>query len=49
MTSWDEVDALEARVLERFGGVHVLCNNAGVQLPGATWEFTREEANGTWA
>ena len=43
VTSWDEVDALEARVLERFGGVHVLCNNAGVQLPGATWEFTREE------
>ena len=43
VTSWDEVDALEARVLERFGGVHVLCNNAGVQLPGTTWEFTREE------
>ena len=41
--SWDEVDALEARVVGRFGAVHVLCNNAGVQLPAATWEFTRQE------
>jgi NAD(P)-dependent dehydrogenase (short-subunit alcohol dehydrogenase family) len=40
---WDEVDALEARVVDRFDAVHVLCNNAGVQLPGVTWEFTREE------
>jgi NAD(P)-dependent dehydrogenase (short-subunit alcohol dehydrogenase family) len=40
---WDEVDALEARAVERFGAVHVLCNNAGVQLPGPTWEFTRRE------
>ena len=43
VTSWDEVDALEAQVVERFGAAHVLCNNAGVQLPGATWEFTRAE------
>lgn len=43
VTSWDEVDALEARVAERFGAVHVLCNNAGVQLPGTAWEFTRRE------
>ena len=41
--SWDETADLEARALERFGGVHVLCNNAGVQMPGKTWEFTREE------
>ncbi len=40
---WDEVTALEARAVDRFGAVHVLCNNAGVQLPGLTWEFTREE------
>ncbi len=43
VTKWDEVAALEARVVDRFGAVHVLCNNAGVQLPGVTWEFTREE------
>ena len=34
VTSWDAVDELEARAVERFGNVHVLCNNAGVQLPG---------------
>jgi NAD(P)-dependent dehydrogenase (short-subunit alcohol dehydrogenase family) len=43
VTSWDAVDELEARAVERFGNVHVLCNNAGVQLPGVTWEFTHAE------
>ncbi len=43
VTSWDEVARLEARSVERFGAVHVLCNNAGVQMPGKAWEFTREE------
>src|SRR6266545_3384149 len=43
VTSWDEMDELEARALDRFGAVHVLCNNAGVQMPGKTWEFTRDE------
>jgi NAD(P)-dependent dehydrogenase (short-subunit alcohol dehydrogenase family) len=32
------VDALAARTLERFGGVHVVCNNAGVVTLGSTWE-----------
>jgi NAD(P)-dependent dehydrogenase (short-subunit alcohol dehydrogenase family) len=43
VTSWDAVDELEARAVERFGNVHVLCNNAGVQLPGVTWKFTHAE------
>jgi NAD(P)-dependent dehydrogenase (short-subunit alcohol dehydrogenase family) len=43
VTSWDQVDELEARAVDRFGAVHVLCNNAGVQMPGKTWEFTRAE------
>ena len=43
VVKWDEVAALEARVVDQFGAVHVLCNNAGVQLPGVTWEFTRGE------
>lgn len=43
VTSWDQMDALESRVVERYGAVHVLCNNAGVQLPGVAWEFTRTE------
>ena len=41
--NWDDVAALETRVVDRFGTVHVLCNNAGVQLPGLAWEFTRRE------
>ena len=30
-------------MLNKFGSVHVLCNNAGVTLPGVTWEYSREE------
>jgi NAD(P)-dependent dehydrogenase (short-subunit alcohol dehydrogenase family) len=43
VSSWDQVDELAARAAERFGAVHVLCNNAGVQLPGRAWEFTPKE------
>jgi NAD(P)-dependent dehydrogenase (short-subunit alcohol dehydrogenase family) len=43
VTRWEEVDELERRTLERFGAAHVLCNNAGVQMPGKAWEFTRAE------
>jgi NAD(P)-dependent dehydrogenase (short-subunit alcohol dehydrogenase family) len=32
--------------MERFGAVHVVCNNAGVQMPGKAWEFT--EAEWSW-
>ena len=34
----EAVDALAARTLEAFGGVHVLCNNAGVYASGLSWE-----------
>jgi NAD(P)-dependent dehydrogenase (short-subunit alcohol dehydrogenase family) len=40
---WDAVEALAGRARERFGAVHVLCNNAGVTRPGAMWEATLEE------
>ena len=43
--SAETVEALAAMVYERFGAAHVLCNNAGVQLPGRAWEFTAEEWN----
>jgi NAD(P)-dependent dehydrogenase (short-subunit alcohol dehydrogenase family) len=43
VASWEQVRELEARVVDRFGAVHVLCNNAGVQMPGKAWEFTRAE------
>src|SRR5512144_2228126 len=34
------VEALAARALERFGAVHLLCNNAGVALSGPMWTHT---------
>ncbi|RLC59513.1 MAG: 3-oxoacyl-ACP reductase [Chloroflexi bacterium] len=41
------VDALADKAFEAFGGVHVLCNNAGVApVTGASWELT--EADWQW-
>jgi NAD(P)-dependent dehydrogenase (short-subunit alcohol dehydrogenase family) len=34
----DELSALAEATLERFGKVHVLCNNAGVFAGGRTWD-----------
>jgi NAD(P)-dependent dehydrogenase (short-subunit alcohol dehydrogenase family) len=42
----DQVDALAGLVYERFGAVHVLCNNAGVFQAGITWQ--RELADWEW-
>ncbi|MCX7160823.1 MAG: SDR family NAD(P)-dependent oxidoreductase [Proteobacteria bacterium] len=36
----EEVDALAARVVAELGGVHVVCNNAGISPLGAAWENT---------
>lgn len=33
----DEVDALAAATMDRFGAVHVVCNNAGVSGAGDPW------------
>jgi NAD(P)-dependent dehydrogenase (short-subunit alcohol dehydrogenase family) len=38
-----EMDALAENTLERFGAVHVLCNNAGVGSGGPMWELTTED------
>jgi NAD(P)-dependent dehydrogenase (short-subunit alcohol dehydrogenase family) len=35
----DSVDALALATLERFGAVHVICNNAGVSRAGAIWRI----------
>ena len=43
VSSWPSVEALATAAAEQFGSVHVLCNNAGVTLPGVTWEYSREE------
>ena len=34
----EQVDALASRVVAELGGVHVVCNNAGVSPLGLTWE-----------
>jgi NAD(P)-dependent dehydrogenase (short-subunit alcohol dehydrogenase family) len=39
----ESVEVLAAAVYERWGATDVLCNNAGVQMPGRAWEFTPEE------
>jgi NADP-dependent 3-hydroxy acid dehydrogenase YdfG len=39
----EDVDALAARAFDRFGAVHVVCNNAGVTRPGPAWELDCDE------
>jgi NAD(P)-dependent dehydrogenase (short-subunit alcohol dehydrogenase family) len=39
----EEVDALAEQTLEAFGGVHVVCNNAGVFSSGLCWEAPLED------
>ena len=42
-----EVKALAEKTIETYGGVHILCNNAGVApVTGASWELT--EADWRW-
>jgi NAD(P)-dependent dehydrogenase (short-subunit alcohol dehydrogenase family) len=36
----ESVQALRDAALERFGKVNILCNNAGVQVAGPTWQMT---------
>lgn len=38
-----DVDALADRAFKTFGGVHVLCNNAGVAPGGTVWEQTEKD------
>jgi NAD(P)-dependent dehydrogenase (short-subunit alcohol dehydrogenase family) len=42
---WESVEALAQRAVDRFGSVHVVCNNAGVQRPTKAWECTLEDWN----
>jgi NAD(P)-dependent dehydrogenase (short-subunit alcohol dehydrogenase family) len=39
----DAVEALADATVERFGGVHVICNNAGVSVMGKQWEIGRDD------
>jgi len=36
----EDVEALAARAVAEFGGVHLLCNNAGVSVAGPLWEHS---------
>jgi NAD(P)-dependent dehydrogenase (short-subunit alcohol dehydrogenase family) len=39
----EDVQALAAKTVERFGGVHIVCNNAGVGTGGLSWEESMED------
>lgn len=43
VADWAQVQDLRRRAVERFGPVHVLCNNAGVSLVAPAWEIPLEE------
>jgi NAD(P)-dependent dehydrogenase (short-subunit alcohol dehydrogenase family) len=43
VSRWEDVEALAARTIERFGAADVLCNNAGVTRPAPAWELTLDE------
>jgi len=45
----DAVDGLAGQVFERFGGCHLLCNNAGISPLGAVWEYPFAEWENTIA
>ena len=40
VTKAKDVETLAQKTLESFGEVHLLCNNAGVVLPGPMWEHS---------
>lgn len=43
----ESVEELHQRVIDAYGEVHVLCNNAGVAVTGITWEQSAADWN--WA
>jgi len=43
VASWESVESLAAQAFDRFGAVHLLCNNAGVTRPATAWECSRED------
>ena len=46
VSRYDDVKALAEKTLDASGGVHLLCNNAGVTVGGSIWESTL--ADWTW-
>lgn len=43
VSEYAQVEALRDRAVERFGAVHVVCNNAGVSAGGLTWEHSLDD------
>jgi NAD(P)-dependent dehydrogenase (short-subunit alcohol dehydrogenase family) len=43
VSNGEDVQALADRTIEEFGGVHVLCNNAGVGGGGLSWQSSIED------
>lgn len=39
----EELDALARRCVTELGGIHLVCNNAGVSVSGAAWENSEAE------
>jgi len=48
VTEYESVEQFAARVLDRFGGVHVLCNNAGVGSGAEGFVWEHELADWRW-
>jgi len=45
VSSWEQVQALAAAAKAKYGGAHVVCNNAGVRSMGRIWETSIENWN----
>lgn len=43
VAKFDDIEALAAQTLDRFGKVHVLCNNAGVSITGPVWQMSLDD------
>jgi NAD(P)-dependent dehydrogenase (short-subunit alcohol dehydrogenase family) len=43
VASWPDVEALAEATTQAFGGVHVVCNNAGVVKRARTWALTLDD------
>lgn len=43
VAKYDQVEALAAAALDRFGKVHIVCNNAGVSITGPSWAMSLDD------
>lgn len=43
VANFTDLQALEARAVEKYGKVHLLCNNARVSITGPAWKFSLDD------